>query len=72
MKNCISLDGEWRLSWRGSEGDEVCVLGETPGCVHTDLIDNGIIGDIFYRDNPQKIQWIENVDFTYKKTILVD
>lgn len=72
MKNCISLDGEWRLSWRGSEGDEVCVLGKTPGCVHTDLIDNGIIGDIFYRDNPQKIQWIENVDFTYKKTILVD
>ncbi len=72
MKNCISLDGEWTLLWKGTDGNEVCVLGETPGCVHTDLIDNGIISDIFYRDNPQKIQWIENEDFTYKRKFFVE
>ncbi|MCD4681106.1 MAG: glycoside hydrolase family 2 protein, partial [Bacteroidales bacterium] len=36
-----------------------------PGCVHTDLYRNQIIGDPFYRNNEEKLQWIENMDWEY-------
>ena len=30
-----------------------------PGCVHTDLMTNGIIEDPFYRLNESKVQWVD-------------
>ena len=30
-----------------------------PGEVHTDLLNNKLIPDPFYRDNEKKLQWIE-------------
>ena len=36
---------------------------EVPGTVHTDLINNGIIEDPFYRDNEKHIQWIDKADW---------
>ena len=41
------------------------VKATVPGCVHTDLIKNGIIEDIYWRDNNDKYQWIEKENFTY-------
>lgn len=43
-----------------------------PGIVHTDLFDNKIIGDPFYRTNEKDLQWIDKIDWEYKTIINVD
>lgn len=43
-----------------------------PGVVHTDLMDNGIIDDPFYRLNERSIQWIDKEDWIYKTELKVD
>ena len=72
MSKIFDLCGDWTLL--GADGDkkpfELCA--KVPGCVHTDLLANGIIKDIYYRDNSKDIQWIENCDFTYEKSFSVD
>src|SRR5918911_3602396 len=45
--------GEWRAA-------------TVPGCVHTDLLANGLIEDPFYRDNEPKLQWIGKTDWEYQ------
>jgi beta-mannosidase len=47
--------GEWRAA-------------AVPGCVHTDLLANGLIEDPFYRDNEPKLQWIGKTDWEYQTT----
>jgi beta-mannosidase len=42
-----------------------------PGCVHTDLLNNKLIDDPFYRDNEQKLQWIGKVDWEYESVFQV-
>ncbi|MEK6282398.1 MAG: glycoside hydrolase family 2 protein [Acidobacteriota bacterium] len=42
-----------------------------PGCVHTDLLNNKLIDDPFYRDNEQKLQWIGKTDWEYQTTFNV-
>jgi beta-mannosidase len=42
-----------------------------PGVVDTDLLNNKLIPDPFYRENEAKLQWIENVDWEYRTTIQV-
>lgn len=37
-----------------------------PGLVHTDLIDNGIIEDPFFRLNERSVQWVDKEDWEYK------
>ena len=60
MKNLYLCDN-WTLS-----GEKIGSVSATvPGCVHTDLIKCGVIKDIYWRDNNDKYQWIENEDFTY-------
>ena len=65
----ISLNGQWDLSGSGLEKS---IVGTVPGCVHTDLINEGIIKDIFYRDNAKDVQWIENCDWTYERVFVVE
>ena len=36
-----------------------------PGCLHTDLFDNGMIPDPFYGTNEQALQWLSYVPCTY-------
>ncbi len=66
------LNGKWTLFGENEKGEKFELTGTVPGCVHTDLIDNGIIKDIFYRDNNLKYQWIENKNFTYEKTFNIE
>jgi beta-mannosidase len=47
--------GEWRPA-------------RVPGCVHTDLLANGLIADPFYRDNESKLQWIGQTEWEYRTT----
>ena len=37
-----------------------------PGVVHTDLMDNGIIEDPFYRLNERGVQWVDKEDWIYR------
>ena len=60
MKNLYLVDN-WTLS-----GEKIgSVAATVPGCVHTDLIKCGVIENIYWRDNNDKYQWIENENFTY-------
>ncbi|NEW84468.1 MAG: glycoside hydrolase family 2 protein [Mariniphaga sp.] len=36
-----------------------------PGSVHTDLLENKLIPDPYYRDNEKLVQWIETEDWEY-------
>ncbi|MBE7030461.1 MAG: hypothetical protein E7409_03415 [Ruminococcaceae bacterium] len=63
MKKII-LDGEWRM--RESSSIEY-MPATVPGCVHTDLMQNGRISDVFYRKNADKIRWIEEKDWIYER-----
>ncbi len=42
-----------------------------PGVVHTDLLNNKLIDDPFYRDNEAKLQWIGKTDWEYQTTFNV-
>ena len=42
-----------------------------PGVVHTDLMDNKIIDDPFYRLNERSVQWVDKEDWEYKTTLNV-
>src|SRR6266404_6576157 len=53
--------------WRFREaGKDKWYPASVPGCVHTDLLDNKLIDDPFYRDNEQKLQWIGKTDWEYQ------
>lgn len=43
-----------------------------PGVVHTDLIDNKIIDDPFYRLNERAVQWVDKEDWIYETTFDVE
>ncbi|MFV8326279.1 beta-mannosidase [Flavobacterium sp. ZS1P14] len=43
-----------------------------PGEVHTDLLNNKLIPDPFYRDNEKKLQWIEKKNWEYKTSFSVN
>jgi beta-mannosidase len=42
-----------------------------PGSVHTDLLNNKLIDDPFYRANESKLQWIGKTDWEYQTTFNV-
>ncbi len=45
---------------------------KVPGCIHTDLLDNALIKDPFYRTNEKDLQWIDKVDWEYETVINLD
>lgn len=42
-----------------------------PGVVHTDLLENKLIEDPFYRDNEKNLQWIGKTDWEYQMTFQI-
>ncbi|HZE69785.1 MAG TPA: glycoside hydrolase family 2 protein [Pyrinomonadaceae bacterium] len=64
----ISLQSGWQFR----ELDKDTWYSATvPGCVHTDLLNNKLIDDPFYRDNEQKLQWLGKTDWEYQITFNV-
>lgn len=59
--NKVFLNQNWKLS-NEKIGE---IAARVPGCVHTDLLAEKIISDIYYRDNSKNVQWIENEDWEY-------
>jgi len=59
----------WRLKQvRGNNWYPATV----PGVVHTDLINNGIIDDPYFRLNERSVQWVDKEDWEYKTTLTVN
>lgn len=58
------LNGKWTLTGPDAEGNQVTVDATVPGCVHTDFMAKGILGDIYYRDNAESCRFIEDNDYT--------
>ena len=42
---------------------------EVPGCIHTDLLEQGIIASPFLQRNEEDVQWIEDRDWTYRTVL---
>jgi beta-mannosidase len=58
--------------WQFREaGKDTWYPASVPGCVHTDLLNNKLIDDPFYRDNESKLQWIGKTDWEYQTTFNV-
>ncbi len=61
---------EIKHNWTFSEmGKDQWMEAAVPGCVHTDLIRNGIIEDPFFRLNEHDVQWIDKKDWVYKTLV---
>jgi len=63
------INSNWKFHKVGNTDWHKAVV---PGCIHTDLINNKIIPDPFYRDNESKVQWIDKYSWEYKTEIDVD
>jgi beta-mannosidase len=64
IPSVLDLAGAWEFrSCKSSSWLPAAV----PGCVHTDLRNNGLIPDPFYGANELGLSWIENTDFEYRK-----
>lgn len=60
-----TIQQNWKFRQVGKQEWYQAVI---PGCVHTDLMDNKLIPDPYYRDNEKKVQWIENEAWEYQTT----
>src|SRR6266566_4511407 len=53
--------------WQFREaGQDKWYPASVPGCVHTDLLNNKLIDDPFYRDNEKRLQWIGKTNWEYQ------
>lgn len=60
-------------NWQFNQvGKNDWLSAKVPGCVHTDLLDHGLIPDPYYRDNEKLVQWIETEDWEYRTSFDVD
>ncbi len=62
------LNNNWTLS---QPGKNEWLPAKVPGTVHTDLLDNGKIEDLFYRLNERDLQWIDKFDRENKTTFSI-
>jgi beta-mannosidase len=65
----VELNSNWQFY---NTTDKIWYKANVPGTVHTDLLDNKLIPDPYYRDNESKLQWIGEQDWQYKTKFDVD
>ncbi len=59
-------------TWKAAGADHSDIKAQVPGCIHTDLMDNGFIEDPYYRDNETDLMWIGKTDWTYERLFEID
>ncbi|GAA3782110.1 beta-mannosidase [Flavobacterium ginsengiterrae] len=64
----VDLKNNWNYR---EEKTEKWYPATVPGEIHTDLLNNKLIPDPFYRDNEKKLQWIERKNWEYKTTFKI-
>ncbi len=62
----IELNGDWEFYHK-----EQWHPATVPGVIHTDLLANDLIEEPYWENNEQQLQWIENIDWKYRKTFNV-
>lgn len=60
----LNLNGKWEFRERGGDN---WIPAQIPGCNFTDLMDNGIIPDPFIGLNEEKVQWIGEREWEYRR-----
>lgn len=68
QNNTIVLKSGWQFREEGSSKWNAATV---PGEVHTDLLNNKLIPDPYYRDNEEKLQWIEKKNWEYKTSLVI-
>ena len=71
MITTTTLNSGWRLSHLAGAVPEETRIPETvpatvPGCVHTDLLDAGLIPDPLDADNEERLAWMWRCDWRYE------
>ncbi|MGW4897273.1 glycoside hydrolase family 2 protein [Kitasatospora sp. NPDC004240] len=61
MKDVTQLDRGWTLHHEGEK-----LPARVPGCVHTDLLEAGLVPDPFLGTNENDLAWIGRRDWTYR------
>ncbi|WP_017585022.1 glycoside hydrolase family 2 protein [Nocardiopsis ganjiahuensis] len=76
MTSWFDLRDGWTLTAVPHEGalpDPAAAVGEVPatvpGCVHTDLLDRGLIEDPYLDDNENRLGWIGRTDWRYTRSL---
>ncbi|MBK6832292.1 MAG: hypothetical protein IPG92_16860 [Flavobacteriales bacterium] len=64
----VPLNDGWQFQ---QVGKDQWYSADVPGVVQTDLLRHGLIPDFMLGSNIDSVQWIENEDWTYKRTIIV-
>lgn len=64
----INLNGAWEFYHAQTEQ---WYSAKVPGVIHTDLIANKLIEDPYWETNEQELQWIEKIDWKYRKSFEV-
>jgi|JI6StandDraft_1071083.scaffolds.fasta_scaffold00268_33 beta-mannosidase len=65
----LTLKDGWQFR---QVGTEKWYSAEVPGVVHTDLLRHGLIPDPYVNFNADNVQWIEDKDWVYARTITAD
>lgn len=69
----LLIKKEIKTGWSFSQaGEDKWLPATVPGTVHTDLMDNGIIEDPYYRLNELDVQWIDKTDWEYQTTFSIN
>ena len=61
--NAVEISENWEFK---NNVDSLWFEASVPGDVHTDLLNNELIKDPFYRLNEHDVQWIDKTDWEYK------
>jgi beta-mannosidase len=65
----VDLTGGWQFH---KVGESAWNTATVPGTVHTDLLNNKLIEDPFYRTNEKNLQWIGETAWEYKTSFTAD
>lgn len=63
------LDTDWEFTQGGMNQWHTAVV---PGTIHQDLIRHHLLPNPFYGLNEEKVQWVENEDWEYRTTFIVN
>ena len=79
MTAWFDLNDGWSLAAVPHEGplpEPATRIGEiaatVPGCVHTDLLDHGLIEDPYLDDNETRLGWIGRTDWRYVRSLAAE
>ena len=65
--NHFELQKNWNVSCpKNGEQASVSIPAEVPGFVHLDLLKAEMIPDMFWRDQANECQWVENQSWLYQ------